>query len=145
MAYNQTVGRFFLPADGFDLPEAAFYSFLGENIENDYTARLSDRQFPAGSRQPPCSPGFTWAANVGVEIPGKAGMIVRSARFLDLEMPPEFFDSWITPVPHFFVRNHMHEPSTWDADRWKLSIGGEVENSAQCKSGRLGESGAAHS
>lgn len=72
-------------------------------------------------------PGFTWAASPGIEIPGKAGMIVRSARFLDLEMPSEFFDSWITPVPHFFVRNHMHEPVTLDAESWKLSIGGEVE------------------
>ena len=72
-------------------------------------------------------PRFTWAANLAVDIPGKAGMIVRSARFLDLEMPLEFFNSWITPVPHFFVRNHMHEPSTLDADGWKLTIGGEVE------------------
>jgi len=72
-------------------------------------------------------PRFTWAANLAVDIPGKAGMIVRSARFLDLEMPLEFFNSWITPVPHFFVRNHMHEPSTWDSHGWKLTIGGEVE------------------
>ena len=72
-------------------------------------------------------PAFTWAANSGVEIPGKAGMILRSARFLDLEMPLEFFDSWITPVPHFFVRNHMHEPASLDVDAWKLSITGEVE------------------
>ena len=57
-----------------------------------------------------------------VVVPGKAGMIVRSARFLDLEMPPEFFNSWITPVPHFFVRNHMHEPSTLDADSWTLAL-----------------------
>ena len=73
-------------------------------------------------------PRFTWAADLGVAVPGKAGMIVRSARFLDLEMPPEFFNSWITPVPHFFVRNHMHEPSTLDPEGWRLSIGGEVEN-----------------
>ena len=63
----------------------------------------------------------------GPKILGKAGMIVRSDRFLDLEMPPEFFNSWITPVPHFFVRNHMHQPGTWDAASWRLSIGGEVE------------------
>jgi sulfite oxidase len=37
-------------------------------------------------------------------------------------------DSWLTPVPHFFVRNHMHEPSTLDAYEWKLNIGGELEN-----------------
>ncbi len=76
-------------------------------------------------------PRSTSAANLGVEVPGKAGMIVRSIPFLDLEMPPEFFNSWITPVPHFFVRNHMHEPSTWDASGWKLTIGGEVENPLQ--------------
>lgn len=61
------------------------------------------------------------------QIPGKEEMIVRSARFLDLEAPPEFLNSWITPVPHFFVRNHMHEPSTLDADTWQLTIAGEVE------------------
>jgi sulfite oxidase len=62
-----------------------------------------------------------------VYIPGEAGLIVRSARFFDLEMPPEFFDTWITPVPHFFVRNHMLEPSTLDAESWRLTISGEVE------------------
>jgi sulfite oxidase len=73
-------------------------------------------------------PLLTWAAEEqGIYIPGEAGMIVRSARFFDLEMPPEFFDSWITPVPHFFVRNHMHEPSAIDAGTWQLSVGGEVE------------------
>jgi len=73
-------------------------------------------------------PRFAQAAEAPeVEIPGKSGMIVRSARFLDLEMPPEFFNSWITPVRHFFVRNHMHEPSTLDPESWRLTIGGEVE------------------
>jgi DMSO/TMAO reductase YedYZ molybdopterin-dependent catalytic subunit len=73
-------------------------------------------------------PLLTWAADRSpVVIPGEEGMIVRSARFFDLEMPPEFFDSWITPVPHFFVRNHMHEPSILDADTWELKITGEVE------------------
>jgi sulfite oxidase len=60
-------------------------------------------------------------------VPGEDGMIVRSLRFLDLEMPMEYLHSWITPVPHFFVRNHMHEPSTLEAAEWRLSIGGEVE------------------
>ena len=65
---------------------------------------------------------------VSVNVPNEPGMIVRSARFLDLEMPQGYFGSWLTPVPHFFVRNHMHEPSTLDADAWRLSIGGEVDN-----------------
>jgi sulfite oxidase len=73
-------------------------------------------------------PLLTWAADDSpVVVPGEEGLIVRSARFLDLEMPPEFVDSWITPVPHFFVRNHMHEPSTLDAATWELRISGEVE------------------
>jgi len=72
-----------------------------------------------------------WSAEEpSIDIPGEEGMIVRSARFLDLEMPPGFFDSWITPMPHFFVRNHMHEPSTIDGETWRLSIGGEVEQPA---------------
>lgn len=70
---------------------------------------------------------LTWGTEAsGDEVPGKEGMIVRSRRFLDLEMPPEFCNSWITPVPHFFVRNHMHEPSTLDAKEWRLTVGGEV-------------------
>ena len=51
--------------------------------------------------------------------PGKEGMILRSFRFLDLEMPMEFVNSWITPVSHFFVRNHMFEPTSVDAAEWR--------------------------
>jgi DMSO/TMAO reductase YedYZ molybdopterin-dependent catalytic subunit len=72
-------------------------------------------------------PLLGWAADGSVAIPGKDGMIVRSHRFFDLEMPVEYANSFITPVEHFFVRNHMHEPSTLDAAEWRLSIGGEVE------------------
>jgi DMSO/TMAO reductase YedYZ molybdopterin-dependent catalytic subunit len=60
-------------------------------------------------------------------VPGKDGMIVRSYRFLDLETPVEFMTDWITPVNHFFVRNHMFEPSKIEAGTWKLTVGGEVE------------------
>ena len=69
----------------------------------------------------------TAADDAALQMPGKEGMIVRASRFLDLEAPVEFLDSWITPVPHFFVRNHMHEPSTLDANTWQLTVGGEVE------------------
>src|SRR5438270_13206914 len=71
---------------------------------------------------------LSWAAEqTGPPLPGKGGMIIRSFRFLDLETPTEFMNSWITPVPHFFVRNHMHEPSVLDDAEWRLMIGGEVE------------------
>ncbi len=94
---------------------------------------ISRREFlgaiPATIATGALCPGFIWAtAEAGVDIPGKEGMIVRSERFLDLEMPPEFFNTWITPVPHFFVRNHMHQPSTVDAAEWRLTVGGEADN-----------------
>jgi sulfite oxidase len=62
-----------------------------------------------------------------IEVPGEDGMIVRSFRFVDLETPVEYLDTWLTPVPRFFVRNHMHEPIALEASDWKLTIGGEVE------------------
>ena len=78
------------------------------------------------------APSFlSWAASTEsaqrIDVPGEDGMIVRSFRFFDLEAPVEYFNSWLTPVPHFFVRNHMHEPSELDAADWRLSVGGEVE------------------
>src|SRR6476661_1451559 len=73
-------------------------------------------------------PALSWAAEANSQaVPGKEGMILRSFRFLDLEAPPEFLNTWLTPVPHFFVRNHMFEPSALDAGAWRLSVGGEVE------------------
>ncbi len=55
----------------------------------------------------------------------KSGMIVRAARPEDLEMPLEFFDNYLTPAEHFFVRTHTYAPNV-DAAEWRLSIGGLV-------------------
>ena len=73
------------------------------------------------------SPLLSRAADAQVSVPGKEGLIVRSYRFFDLETPVEYFRTWLTPAEHFFVRNHMHEPSEIDPAQWKLSVGGEVE------------------
>src|SRR5258708_23449896 len=73
-------------------------------------------------------PFRAWAADLSaISVPGKDGMIVRSYRFLDLETPVEFMTEWITPVNHFFVRNHMFEPAKFNPKAWQLSITGEVE------------------
>ena len=72
-------------------------------------------------------PLLSWASEEPGAIAGKDDMIVRSARFLDLETPVEFMSEWITPVNHFFVRNHMFEPAKFNAKSWQLSIMGEVE------------------
>ncbi len=62
-----------------------------------------------------------------VPVSGEDGLLLRSFRFVDLETPVEYFNTWLTPVSHFFVRNHMFEPIELDAHQWRLSIGGEVE------------------
>jgi sulfite oxidase len=74
-------------------------------------------------------PLFIWALpqDQSVPVPGEEGMVLRSFRFIDLESPVAYFNNWLTPVPHFFVRNHMFEPSELDPSAWQLAIGGEVE------------------
>jgi sulfite oxidase len=97
------------------------------NSRRDFLKHVSYAAFTAGA----IPSLLSWSAadsEIGsVAIPGEDGMIVRSFRFLDLETPVEYFNSWLTPVPHFFVRNHMHEPSELNTEDWKLSIGGEVD------------------
>jgi len=100
----------------------------------DFLKTASAAALAAGAAHPLLSlaSGSSSAADsayehAAISIPGKDGMIVRSARFLDLETPVEFMTDWITPVNHFFVRNHMFEPAKFDAKAWQLSITGEVE------------------
>jgi sulfite oxidase len=74
---------------------------------------------------------LSWATDdQPLSIPGEDRMIIHSSRFLDLEMPPEFATSWITPVNHFYVRNHMFEPASFDVNDWRISLGGEVTSPA---------------
>src|SRR5262249_24174754 len=65
------------------------------------------------------------AAN-GAERP-KRDMILRSVRPEDFEAPLEIFNSWITPIEHFFVRSHMSRPIV-DVAAWRLSVQGEVSS-----------------
>jgi DMSO/TMAO reductase YedYZ molybdopterin-dependent catalytic subunit len=58
---------------------------------------------------------------------GKRGMVVRSARPQDLEMPIEGFSDYITPVDRFFVRTHVYTPRV-DVGQWRLTVDGEVSN-----------------
>jgi len=96
------------------------------NSRRDFLKQMSGAALVAGA-----APSvLAWALPHGqqaVEFPGEDNMIVRSYRFVDLESPVEYFNTWLTPVPHFFVRNHMHEPSELDPADWHLSLGGEVE------------------
>jgi sulfite oxidase len=57
-------------------------------------------------------------------------MIVRSTRPEDLEMPPEGFADFITPIEHFFVRSHVNIPKV-DLASWRLKIDGHVSNALE--------------
>ena len=68
-----------------------------------------------------------WPARAAAQdVPGKEKLIVRSLRYLDLETPAHLFDSWITPVELFYVRNHLALPAV-NLDAWRLSVTGAVE------------------
>jgi DMSO/TMAO reductase YedYZ molybdopterin-dependent catalytic subunit len=56
----------------------------------------------------------------------REGRIVRSEDPLNLEMPFEKLDSFITPIESFYVRTHFPFPAI-DKDAWWLRVEGEVE------------------
>ena len=104
------------------------------NSRRNFLMQMSGAALASGAAPPLLSLFLSRAAsaqNGPIAVPGEDGMIVRSYRFVDLETPVEYFNTWLTPVPHFFVRNHMHEPSELSANPgnsdWRLSVGGEVD------------------
>src|SRR5436309_3679012 len=54
------------------------------------------------------------------------GKIVRGEDPLNLEMPFEKLDSFITPTKSFYVRTHFPIPAI-DKDEWWMRVEGEVE------------------
>lgn len=54
------------------------------------------------------------------------GKIVRSEDPLNLEMPFERLDGFITPTKSFYVRTHFPIPKI-DRNKWRLRVDGEVE------------------
>ena len=54
------------------------------------------------------------------------GKIVRSEEPLNLEMPFETLDGFITPTKSFYVRTHFPIPKI-DKGSWRLRVEGEVE------------------
>ena len=71
------------------------------------------------------------AADEGVTIPGKRPMILHNDRPEDLETPVRYFDSWITPVDAFFVRQHIPRPAKIDPAAYRLTVNGMVSKPLQ--------------
>src|SRR5437773_2092613 len=64
------------------------------------------------------------------------GKIVRSEEPLNLEMPFENLDGFITPTKSFYVRTHFPIPKI-DKNRWRLRVEGEVERPFEINYGEL--------
>src|SRR5450755_411283 len=71
------------------------------------------------------------AADDPVTIKGKRPMILHNDRPEDLETPVRYFDSWITPIESFFVRQHIPRPAAIDTDAYRLTVNGMVSKPLQ--------------
>jgi sulfite oxidase len=65
-------------------------------------------------------------ADVGEVVAGKRPMILHNDRPEDLETPVRYFDSWLTPVDAFFVRQHLPRPAPIDPAAYRLKLDGMV-------------------
>jgi DMSO/TMAO reductase YedYZ molybdopterin-dependent catalytic subunit len=67
----------------------------------------------------------------GPAVPGKRPMILHNDRPEDLETPVKYFDSWVTPVDAFFVRQHLPRPAAMDPAAYHLNLTGLVSKPLQ--------------
>jgi DMSO/TMAO reductase YedYZ molybdopterin-dependent catalytic subunit len=70
------------------------------------------------------------AAEDAIVIPGKRPMILQNDWPEDLETPLRYFDSYLTPVDAFFVRQHIPRPAI-DPAAYRLAINGMVSKPLQ--------------
>src|SRR5690349_20438589 len=66
-----------------------------------------------------------------VSIAGKRPMILHNDRPEDLETPVRYFDSWITPVDAFFVRQHIPRPAPINPAAHRVALTGMVAKPAE--------------
>ncbi|MGI8988114.1 MAG: sulfite oxidase [Bryobacteraceae bacterium] len=60
-----------------------------------------------------------------VTVPGKKPMLLHNDRPEDLETPPEYFRSWLTPNDAFYVRQHLPRPKV-NGESYRLTVNGKV-------------------
>ena len=69
--------------------------------------------------------------------------IVRNDRPLNVETPLQAFETWLTPVDRFFVRNHFAPPPI-QLHPWRLQVSGLVARPVELNLGGLGVLAADH-
>ena len=61
------------------------------------------------------------------ERPSDPEFITRVNHPQDLESPPQWLTSWLTPNNRFFVRSHFGPPSPSSLKDWQLHVEGDVK------------------
>src|SRR3954451_4942938 len=67
----------------------------------------------------------------GTAFLGKRPMILHNDRPEGLETPVKYFDSWVTPVDAFFVRQHLPRPAAIDPAAYRVNLTGLVSKSRE--------------
>src|SRR3954454_7886084 len=67
----------------------------------------------------------------GTAIQGKRPMILHNDRPEDLETPVRYFDTWVTPLDAFFVRQHLPRPAAVDPAAHRITLNGLVSKTLE--------------
>lgn len=73
------------------------------------------------------------------KIEGKDGLSVLNDRPVNAETPAHLLDDDVTPTPRHFIRNNGIPPENTDAEGWKLTVDGEVDNTLEMSIDELKE------
>jgi sulfite oxidase len=65
-------------------------------------------------------------AEDAVTVAGKRSLILHNDRPEDLETPLRYYDTWLTPVDAFYVRQHIPRPAPIDPTAYRLAVNGMV-------------------
>jgi len=68
---------------------------------------------------------IAYAADAGLALPGKEGLIVLGDLPVNAETPAHLLDDDVTPNRYMFIRNNGIPPENIDPATWQLEIGGE--------------------
>jgi sulfite oxidase len=66
------------------------------------------------------------AEDAAVTVAGKRSLILHNDRPEDLETPLRYFETWVTPVDAFYVRQHLPRPAPIEPMAYRLAVNGMV-------------------
>jgi DMSO/TMAO reductase YedYZ molybdopterin-dependent catalytic subunit len=107
-----------------------------------FAANMPGGLIPAAMAQPAAAPPAPAPAKKGptyLSFPGKSDkLVVIGERPLVAETPEHLLDDATTPIDKFYIRNNGQIPEqAKDADGWKITIDGEVNNKLELTLGEL--------